>query len=144
MPIGLFLAATAKAVGRAFDEAMVAAGGSSSTWVILISLKRTPHSNQRELAEAVGIQEATLTHHLNGMERDGLLTRQRDPDNRRIHRVELTATGETVFLRLRDVAVAFDERLRTGLPDGQIDLLRDVLQRLQANVTSPVTYVTSG
>ena len=59
-PIGLTLARTAKTVGRAFDDALAAAGGSTPIWLILISLKTRPTSNQRELARAVGIQGATL------------------------------------------------------------------------------------
>ncbi|MCA1694565.1 MAG: MarR family winged helix-turn-helix transcriptional regulator, partial [Actinobacteria bacterium] len=72
-PIGLKLAQTAKAVSGAFDEALAAAGGSLPIWLILISLKTQRLGNQRELAEAVGIQGATLTHHLNAMESAGLL-----------------------------------------------------------------------
>src|SRR5882672_7272945 len=115
LPIGLDLARTAKTCGRAFDDALAEAGGSQPVWLILISLKTGQHDNQRELAEAVGIQGATLTHHLNAMESDGLVTRRRDPANRRVHLVELTDAGDTLFHRLRTAAVAFDQRLRAGL-----------------------------
>jgi MarR family transcriptional regulator for hemolysin len=89
-PIGLDLARTAKTVGRAFDEALGAAGGSLPMWLILLSVKTRSMGNQRELAEAIGIKQATLTHHLNAMAGSGLLTRERDPDNRRVHIVKLT------------------------------------------------------
>lgn len=134
-PIGLRLARTAKAVSQSFDAALAEAGGSLSTWLVLLSLKTMPTGNQSELAEAVGIQGATLTHHLNAMERNGLLTRRRDPDNRRVHRVELTETGEATFRRLRSAAVAFDRRLRTGLTEREIARVASLLDRLQANVT---------
>ena len=49
------------------------------------------------------------------MESAGLLTRRRDPRNRRLHLVELTPEGEALFSRLREVAFAFDQRLRAGL-----------------------------
>jgi MarR family transcriptional regulator for hemolysin len=134
-PIGLQLARTAKLCTRAFDDAMAAAGGSQPSWLILISLKTRPTRNQRELAEAIGIQGATLTHHLNAMEADGLLTRQRDPTNRRIHQVTLTPAGETLFHRLRQVAVDFDHRLRTGLSDHDITTLSTLLTHLRTNIT---------
>ncbi|MGH3264275.1 MAG: MarR family transcriptional regulator, partial [Trebonia sp.] len=82
-PIGLHLARTAKAVSRAFDDALAAAGGSLPSWLILISVKTRALGNQSELADAVGIRGATLTHHLNAMEADGLVRRRRDPANRR-------------------------------------------------------------
>lgn len=135
-PIGLKLARTAKAVSGAFDDALAAAGGSLPIWLILISLKTQRLGNQRELAEAVGIQGATLTHHLNAMESAGLLTRRRHPDNRRIHIVELTESGDAMFHRLRTAAVTFDERLRAGITAGEIAALEQFLDRLHHNVSA--------
>lgn len=134
-PIGLTLARTAKTVSRAFDDALAAAGGSTPVWLILISLKTRQLGNQRELADAVGIQGATLTHHLNAMEADGLITRERDPDNRRVHRVRLTERGEELFGRLAGAAWAHDERLRAGLSAADTATLERLLDRLARNVT---------
>lgn len=134
-PIGLHLSAAARVIARAFDDALGAAGGSMPVWLVLLNLKmRRQVANQRELAGAVGIREATLTHHLNAMESDGLLTRRRDPANRRVHVVELTEDGEAAFARLRDAAVAFDRRLRHGLAAEELSVFEDVLNRLAANV----------
>jgi MarR family transcriptional regulator for hemolysin len=43
-----------------FDQALAAVGSSQPVWQILISLKTSPMANQRELAEAVSIQGATV------------------------------------------------------------------------------------
>lgn len=136
-PVGLQLARTARSVSRSFDAALAAEGGSLPVWLVLISLKSSPVSNQRELAEAVGIREATLTHHLNAMESQGLLTRRRDPANRRVHLVELTGEGEAAFLRLRDAALAFDRRLRHGISEEDLAGFRDILRRLEGNAEGP-------
>jgi MarR family transcriptional regulator, transcriptional regulator for hemolysin len=63
-PIGLHLAQVAKVVNRAFDDALARAGGSLPVWLVLIALKSRQGANQRQLADAVGIQGPTLTHHL--------------------------------------------------------------------------------
>jgi len=133
-PLGLRLNRTAKTVSRAFDDALAAADGSLPEWRILLALETRPTANQRSLAELVGIQGATLTHHLNAMEREGLLTRRRDPDNRRVHVVELTPAGEAAFRRMRAAAVAFDRRLRAGFADAELAVLDDLLARLDRNV----------
>src|SRR6185437_4889032 len=133
-PIGLQLTRVSKTVSRAFDDALAAAGGSVPVWLVLLSIKTQEAANQRELAAAVGIQEATLTHHLNAMAAQGLLTRERDPANRRVHQVRLTEAGEAAFLRLRDAAVGFDERLRAGLSDTEVAALDRLLGRLAGNV----------
>jgi MarR family transcriptional regulator for hemolysin len=132
-PIGLKLATTAKVVSRAFDDTLVAAGGSLPVWLILISLKARPVSNQRELAAAIGIQGATVTHHLDAMEAGGLVTRARDPADRRVHVLTLTRKGEVTFERLRGAAAAFDRRLRVGVPEADLARLAELLDRLAAN-----------
>jgi MarR family transcriptional regulator, transcriptional regulator for hemolysin len=132
-PIGLRLTHVARAVSRAFDEALADAGGSLPVWLVVLNLKTRTLANQRELAEAMGIREATLTHHLNAMEASGLVTRHRDPANRRVHVVALTAAGEEAFVRLRAAAMAFDRRLRRGISDEEAATLSDLLGRLAAN-----------
>jgi len=135
-PIGLELTRTSKILGRAFDDALASVGGSLATWLVLVSLKANEHAMQRELAEAVGIEGPTLTHHLNRMETAGLVTRERDPGNRRVHRVGLTAEGEQAFTEMRGAVTEFDRRLRAGLTDDQVDELSGLLAHLRHNATA--------
>ncbi|MDN5854116.1 MAG: MarR family transcriptional regulator [Actinomycetia bacterium] len=135
-PVGLRLAGTAKAASPAFDPRLAAARGSLPVWLVLLALRSQACGNQRELARAVGIQGATLSHHLDGMERGGLLTRRRDPANRRMHLVELTPAGEVLFDRLRGAAVEHDTRRRDGISDDELARLADLLDRIRRNVES--------
>lgn len=132
-PIGLHLARVARDVSRAFDQALAEVGGSLPVWLVLLNLKIRPPASQRELAEAVGIREATLTHHLNAMDHEGLITRRRHEVNRRIHVVELTDEGDEMFLRLRTAALAFDRKLRTGITKEEMAGCTSVLDRLAQN-----------
>jgi MarR family transcriptional regulator for hemolysin len=134
-PLGLHLTRVSRTVSRAFDDALTQAGGSLPVWVVLISLKSGQIASQRELAGAVGIQGATLSHHLNAMESAGLVTRRRDPRNRRLHLVELTPEGDALFARLREAAFTFDQRLRAGLTEQDVDRLEALLDRLRDNVS---------
>ena len=72
-PIGLFVTRRARALSRAFDAVLADAGGSLATWLVLASLKGGLHQSQREIADELGIEGATLTHHLNRMEAAGLV-----------------------------------------------------------------------
>jgi MarR family transcriptional regulator, transcriptional regulator for hemolysin len=134
-PLGLHLTRVSRTVSRAFDDALAEAGGSLPVWLVLISLKRGQLASQRELADAVGVQGATLSHHLSAMESAGLVTRRRDPGNRRLHLVELTLDGDELFSRLREVAFAFDQRLRARFTDLEANQLGALLDRLRENVT---------
>jgi MarR family transcriptional regulator for hemolysin len=134
-PLGLHLTRVSRAASRAFGDALAEAGGSLPVWLVLVSLKGGGLASQRELAEAVGVKGATLTHHLNTMESAGLVIRRRDPANRRLHHVEITPEGDALFYRLRDAAVAFDKRLRTGFSESEVTQLETLLTRLGDNVT---------
>jgi MarR family transcriptional regulator for hemolysin len=132
-PLGLHLARAARDISRAFDDALAEAGGSQPVWLVLISLKTRRLASQRELADAVGIREATLTHHLNAMDASGLITRRRDPENRRVHLVALTPAGEEAFFAMRTAALAFDARLRAGFGEEELAEFGRVLDRLRGN-----------
>src|SRR3954452_7306581 len=98
-PIGLALTRTAKVLSRAFDAALAERGGSLPTWLVLLSVTGE-HRSQRSIAAEVGVEGPTLTHHLNRMEADGLVTRVRDAQNRRVHQVALTDAGREMFHEL--------------------------------------------
>ena len=131
--IGALVARSAKELNRAFDDALRAAGGSTPTWQVLSALHAGPHRTQRDLAHAVGVRQPTLTHHLDALERAGLVVRERGEDNRRLQRVTATQAGEQLFLRLRRAAAAFDGRLRAGLSDAEVAELRRLLGQLTEN-----------
>jgi MarR family transcriptional regulator for hemolysin len=142
LPLGLRLTRSSKIIERAFNDAMTAAGGSAPMWSILIACKSHGGWNQNELAASIGIRGATLTHHLDAMEEQGLLTRRRDPANRRVHIVELTAAGERMFMTLREVAISFDRQLRKGIPAADREIFEAVLDSMVDNVRSSRPAVT--
>lgn len=136
-PIGMLAARVGKALDRAFDDALVAAGGNRPTWLILLAVQTGAGSAQSAIAARVGISGPTLTHHLDRLDAAGLVVRARDPANRRTQGVTLTASGEELFLRLRAAAVAFDRQLRSGIADAEVTRLRRLLRTLLANVNQP-------
>lgn len=136
-PIGLQLTRTAKAVSRAFDDALGAAGGSLPMWLVLVSLMRGQPGAQGELAQAIGVEGPTLTHHLNRMEAAGLVTRTRRPDNRRVHDVALTEDGKATFQRLLGTVTAFDEQLRRGFTAKELEVMAAMLERLRSSAAEP-------
>jgi MarR family transcriptional regulator, transcriptional regulator for hemolysin len=136
-PIGLRLARTSRVVTQAFERAMAQAGGSASAWQVLLLVRAEQWGTQTRMADAMGITGATLTHHLNALEGRGLVRRWREPSNRRVQRVELTADGEALFERLREVAVRYDKRLRSNLTEEETVLLAELLEKLQGAIADP-------
>ncbi len=138
-PIGLRLTRTARVVSNAFERAMAEAGGSASAWQVLLLVRSQQWGTQSRMADAMGISGATLTHHLNALEQQGLVHRWRDAGNRRGQQVALTEAGEELFARLRQVAATHDRRLRSHLTDEETAQLAELLEKLQAGIEPPTT-----
>ncbi len=134
IPIGLQLAVTSKAVGRAFNAVLAEAGGSLPIWLVLNMLDGESWRTQHDLARAVGIEGPTLTRHLDGLEAAGLVIRRRHPVDRRAIQVELTDSGRALHGRLLKTVIAFNRKLRAGLDDDRIEQLRSTLARLEENL----------
>jgi len=140
-PIGLNLARTARVVGKAFDRALAEAGGSAATWQVLLLVRSGQWGQQSEMAAAMGVTSATLTHHLNSLERQGLVRRWREDSNRRVQRAELTEDGVARFDRMREVAMRHDARLRAVLSEDELAALAGLLDRLRTAVEPAVEPV---
>jgi MarR family transcriptional regulator for hemolysin len=69
------------------------------------------------------------------MDASGLITRRRDPENRRVHLVELTPAGEEAFQRMRRAAFSFNARLGAGFREDELAEFERVLDRLRSNVS---------
>ena len=135
-PIGLKLTRASRAVTQAFERAMAEAGGSVSTWQVLLLVRSANWDTQSEMAQQLGITGATLTHHLNALERKGLVRRWREDSNRRVQRVELTDDGVELWGRLREVALRHDQMLRSQLSEDEVEKLGELLERLEAGVAA--------
>ena len=63
--------------------------------------------SQRELAERLGLEKSSVSRLVADLEAGGLLTRQRDPENRRVYRLDITEQGRRLH---RDAAGVLHER----------------------------------
>ncbi|MEA2479609.1 MAG: MarR family transcriptional regulator, transcriptional regulator for hemolysin [Thermoleophilaceae bacterium] len=133
-PIGLQLTRSARVAAHAFERAMAAEGGSVPAWQVLLLVRSQQWGTQSEMAEAMGVTAATLTHHLNALEAQGLVRRWRETGNRRAQQVALTGPGEAQFERLRRVALRHDKRLRSQLTEAETATLADLLAKLVAGL----------
>lgn len=93
--------------------------------------------SQRELAERLGLEKSSVSRLVADLESEGLLARERDPGNRRLYRLEITAAGRRLH---RKAASVLHERYegwtagmtgeeREGLAVGLPALLRAMRDR---------------
>jgi MarR family transcriptional regulator for hemolysin len=129
--LGKVLALAAKVSRERFDQILRAAGGSFPTYMVLTHAEAYPDLSQRQLADRLGIEAPTLVRHIDRLVADGLVRRVRDPRDRRVSRVELTAHGTAAADRLREVADAADTRFRALFTSGELATLYQLLYRIR-------------
>jgi MarR family transcriptional regulator for hemolysin len=135
-PLGRHLVFTAKEVRRRFEARLAEAGGSLPVWAILSALELGPHRSQHELAGALHIEGPTLTRQLDRLEADGLISRQRDPGDRRAVRVETTEAGKQLYERLLKVAMTTDAEVRGELSEREVETLQRLLSKVRSALES--------
>lgn len=81
---------------RLIDRIMTEQGASFSRAKMLMHIAREGPSRSIDLASFFGFAPRTVTEAIDGLERDGLVRRDPDPDDRRAKRITLTAEGMVV------------------------------------------------
>jgi MarR family transcriptional regulator for hemolysin len=129
--LGKVLALAAKVSRERFDQILRAAGGSFPAYMVLTHAEAYPDLSQRQLADRLGIEGPTLVRHIDRLVADGLVRRVRDPQDRRVSRVELTAEGTAAADRLRGVADVADAKFRLLFTPAELATLYQLLYRIQ-------------
>ncbi|MFJ8232809.1 MarR family winged helix-turn-helix transcriptional regulator [Streptomyces sp. NPDC094448] len=121
----------------AYGRQVAALGISNAEWEVLKSLvlAGSPYRmGPGELAKRLGLTPAAMTHRIDRMASEGLVTRDRDENNRVRVIVELTDEGRTKWLEAMRMASAFEEDLLCDLSGGERGVLGELLIRVLRRV----------
>lgn len=121
----------------AYGRQVAALGISNAEWEVLktLVLSGTPYRlGPGELAKRLGLTPAAMTHRIDRMAGEGLVTRDRDENNRVRVIVELTDEGRTKWLEAMRMATTFEEDLLQDLSGGERGALGEILIRLLRRV----------
>jgi DNA-binding MarR family transcriptional regulator len=126
-------------VGRRAAEASMGPGGLRPRHLIALKLLQEHGSlSQQALAETLSLDPSNVVGLLNDLEERGLITRRRDPEDRRRHIVEVSSLGqaelELANARLRCV----EDNLLTALSAEERATLYELLVRA-VGVATPCT-----
>lgn len=78
--------------------------------VVLLEIHRLKKAGQNELAQAVEVDEPSVTRSIQRLERKSLVRRSLDPSDGRRRVVELTPAGKALIPRLRRIYVDFADQ----------------------------------
>lgn len=122
------LAVASRSVISIYRPILEPMGLTHPQYLVMLALwERNPRS-VKDLGAELQLEPATLSPLLKRLESTGYLRRERDPDDERMLRVELTASGRS----LREQALTVPPRIveRLGMSLDELDALRSVLHRV--------------
>lgn len=102
-----------------------------SQYRILQVLDERPVYQQRELAVELGQTEASISRQIKLLQKNGLITNQVNPNNRREHVLKLSARGRQLTARAADV-IAVQAPLTVSLSLGEQRQLVALLKKAGA------------
>jgi DNA-binding MarR family transcriptional regulator len=97
---------------------------------------RSGPMSQQALGDALDIDASNLVALLNDLEAKALITRRRDPDDRRRHIVEITETGVECLADVGAAVADVEARLLVALDDEQRAQLQELLTTIAASLCS--------
>ncbi|MEI4928814.1 MarR family transcriptional regulator [Aeromonas caviae] len=110
---------------------------SEGKFVLLFLLRDLPEGlAPHELADKAGVTRATITGLLDGLQRDGLLARHSDSQDRRKISVRLTEQGQALAQHLLDEHSQWIGSLFAGFDQAERETLSALLKRAWLNVIS--------
>jgi DNA-binding MarR family transcriptional regulator len=119
-----------KRMHRLVDLELGEYGMSLSRSKILSELSQHGPLNQRTLATTLSLAPRTVTELIDTLERDGLVERRTDPDDRRARHISLTPAGEQARIQAVTIRGRIIERVLGPLSDEHRDAVFTAMQQV--------------
>ena len=135
--MGFVVNMTAKAFQRSFDiELRKNAGVSLSQWRVVGALVMQPGLTQKEIADKVGVEGATLVPILDRMEKEGLLKRKPDSSDRRVNRIYLTQKADSLWESMVECALRIRKSSVKNISESDIQTTLETLRKISDNLAT--------
>ena len=94
---------------------------------ILRAIAAEPGRSQQALSGQLGLLPSRVVAYVDELEDRGYVERRRNPDDRRLHALHLTASGKKVISKIGELGRQHDRLLTAGLDTQQRDTLHQLL-----------------
>jgi len=119
---------------RTMDKLMAAQGASFARTKMMSFIERGGKVRSTDLAEAFGFAPRTITEAVDALERDGMVLREADINDRRVKQISLTALGQEVLKASEPERTRFGNRLFEALEQDEIGELTRLLGKLNSRL----------
>ena len=133
--LGFLIIDGARLLRRRFDQEMRHVDMTSAQLQILGRLAQNEGINQAQLAGILDMEPITVSRHVDRMQAAGFVARSPDPDDRRVHLLNLTEKGKGLLPGMREIALRIFEEAQDGLSENERAVLLRGLEQLVCNLS---------
>ncbi len=133
--IGFLIHDTARLFRRDLNERMRHRGVTALQWRLLAYLARNEGSNQVKLAEFLEVEPITLSRMIDRLADAGMLSRRRDPSDRRAWCLYLEEKSWPLIDEMRAASATLTEIAQDGLTSQEREQLADLVERMRQNLS---------
>jgi MarR family transcriptional regulator, transcriptional regulator for hemolysin len=119
---------------RRFDASLRPFGFAMSYFPVLRALADGRALSQAELAQAAGVEPPSMAETLSRMQRDGVVRRARNPNDKRANLFSVTRAARARFPKARMALVQCERRVMAGFAAADEKALRELLKRVVRNL----------
>lgn len=131
---GHFISRINRAMTRFGDARLKELGFATAQLPVLGALHSGEKRSQIDLARLAKVEQPTMAQLLARMERDGLITREPDPNDRRSSLISLTLQAQERLPAGREILLQGNRDMTRGLSVEEVEALVSFLERVLANV----------
>jgi DNA-binding MarR family transcriptional regulator len=135
---GLLTYEISQLIRQRFNKEAEIPGFTHSQWRVLVHLSENENCRQVDLAEILEIKPITLVKQIDLLEKAGLVRRNKDKEDRRAYRLQITPKAQSVIQELWKIADSVEDQALSVLTEEQQASLVKLLHRIKRNMTEKV------
>lgn len=125
-----------RTLSRSLEQTLSPFGVTPGEWNALNQLDRLGPLSQKQLADALQKEQATITRSVDRMVRKGLVERNPDPNDRRANIVSLTPGARDLLTQIEPAAVSAAQATVVGIDDDELAAFFATLARIKENAAA--------
>ena len=130
---GYWVTRLARSMESDFEQRLVIHGVTRTTFAVLSAVFHDKKTTPAALASFVGIDGAAITRHLDRIEGQGLILRERSVSDRRSVNLRLTRKGASLVPKLVAESKATNQKFHAGFSATEVKAIQRTIRKMLSN-----------
>lgn len=134
--IGFITNKCSKKISDEFNRRLQEYGVTRVQWIAIFYIGKYDNGiSQRELSDLMNVKESSMVRLIDRMEKEELVIRKKNDNDRRITSIFLTDKGIILRNKLLPLGEQFQKDATIGISSEELDILKKVLEKMVNNIS---------